>query len=266
MLKTRVISACVFVPLILIATLLGGWFFAALMLFVAAVGGYEFQRILAARQLKFHYPLFLGFTVLIFLASLLSEHYESISLILLFLLFALLAILFVFAKLRPEEAGLSFLGAVYIGFTLSTMVVMRCQMDQGIFLIFLVFIIQWLTDTGAYFVGSTLGRHKLMPKVSPKKSVEGAVGGVVVAVISALIFNAFTHILPWGWLILVTICASILGQMGDLVESAFKRWVGVKDSGKLIPGHGGALDRFDSLLFIAPFLRYFLMIYTNLIQ
>ena len=119
-----------------------------------------------------------------------------------------------------------------LALTLSTMVVMRVQMEQGIFLIFLVFIIQWLTDTGAYFVGSSLGRHKLMPKVSPKKSVEGAVGGIVVAVISALIFNAFTHILPWGWLILVRVCASALGQMGDLVESAFKRWAGVKDSGK----------------------------------
>lgn len=266
MLKTRILSACVFVPLILIATILGGWFFAVLMLFVAIVGGYELQRILAAREIRFQFPLFCGFTVLLFLCSLLSEYYESMSLIILFLLFALLAILFVFGKLRAVDAGLSFFGSVYIGLTLSTMVVMRVQMEQGIFLIFLVFIIQWLTDTGAYFVGSSLGRHKLMPKVSPKKSVEGAVGGVVVAVISALIFNAFTHILPWGWLILVTVCASALGQMGDLVESAFKRWAGVKDSGKIIPGHGGILDRFDSLLFIAPFLCYFLMIYTNLIQ
>lgn len=266
MLKTRVISACVFVPLILIATILGGWLFAALMLFVAIVGGYEFQRILAAQGVRFHFPLFCGFTLLVFLCSLLSENYESIVLIFLFLLFALLAVLFVFGKLRPVDAGLSFFGAVYIGLTLSAMVVMRSQMEHGIFLIFFVFIIQWLTDTGAYFVGSQFGRHKLMPKVSPKKSVEGAVGGVAVAIISALIFNAFTHILPWGWLILVAACASVLGQIGDLVESAFKRWAGIKDSGNIIPGHGGILDRFDSLLFIAPFLCYFLMIYTNLIQ
>lgn len=266
MLKTRVISACVFVPVILIATLIGSWLFAALMLFVAVVGGYEFQRILAAKKLRFQYPLFIAFTVLLILGSIASKSYESIALMLLFLLFAVLAILFVFAKLRPADAAMSFFGTVYIGFTLSTMVVMRCQMSHGIFLIFLVFIIQWLTDTGAYFIGTSLGRHKLMPRVSPKKSVEGAVGGVVIAVISALIFNAFTHILPWYWLVLVTVCASVLGQMGDLVESAFKRWAGVKDSGNLIPGHGGVLDRFDSLLLIAPFLCYVLMLYTNLIQ
>ncbi|MEG1478157.1 MAG: phosphatidate cytidylyltransferase, partial [Clostridiales bacterium] len=185
---------------------------------------------------------------------------------LMFVLLAVHGILFVFQKLTIEESAVSFFGIYYIAFTLSTMVSMRLHMESGMFLIFLIFIIQWLTDTGAYIVGCNFGKHKLMPKISPKKSVEGAVGGVVVAVLSAVIFNLIFPVLPMLYLIIMTIFASILGQIGDLVESAFKRWSGVKDSGNLIPGHGGILDRFDSLLFIAPFVYSFIIIYINYIK
>ncbi|MDO4541594.1 MAG: phosphatidate cytidylyltransferase [Bacillota bacterium] len=266
MFKTRIISACVFVPLILLATFFGGWFFTLLMSFVAIVGGYEFYNILKAKGYKFNLPLFIISALLFMAFAFMAEDYSIIILALFFLLLVIHGLLFVLQRLTIEEAAVSFFGIYYIAFTLSTMVSMRLHMEGGMFFIFLIFVIQWLTDSGAYIVGSTIGRHKLMPKISPKKSVEGAVGGVAVAVIAAVLYSLIFPVLPVGWLILMTILASVLGQLGDLVESAFKRWADVKDSGKLIPGHGGILDRFDSLLFIAPFLYIFLLFYTNYIQ
>ncbi len=266
MFKTRVISACVFVPLILLATYFGGWLFTLLIAFVAVVGGYEFGNLLKAHGYRFSLPLYV-ISALCFIAfAYFAEGYNIIILALIFLLLAVHGFLFVLQRLTIEEAAVSFFGIYYVAFTMSTMVSMRIHMEGGLFLILLIFIIQWLTDSGAYLVGSNFGRHKLMPKISPKKSVEGAAGGVVVAVIAAVIFNFIFPVLPLGWLIAVTVVASVLGQIGDLVESAFKRWAGVKDSGNLIPGHGGVLDRFDSLLFIAPFLYIFLLFYSNYLQ
>ncbi len=265
MFKTRVISACVFVPLILLATFFGGWLFTILMALIAIVGGYEFGNLLKAHGYRFSLPLYIVSCLCFMVFAYVADGYNLIILALIFILLAVHGILFVLQRLSIEEAAVSFFGIYYIAFTLSTAVSMRLHMEGGMFLIFLIFIIQWLTDSGAYIVGSTLGKHKLMPKISPKKSVEGAVGGIAVAVVAAVIFNLIFKVLPIGWLILVTVIASILGQIGDLVESAFKRWAGVKDSGNLIPGHGGVLDRFDSLLFIAPFLYIFLLFYTNYI-
>ena len=115
----------------------------------------------------------------------------------------------------------------------------------------------WTTDSGAYFVGRKLGKHKLWPEISPKKTIEGSIGGVVIAVIFAVLMQLiYPFASSWTLLIVVTIIASIIGQMGDLVESAIKRHYGVKDSGTILPGHGGILDRFDSLLFAVPLLHF----------
>lgn len=266
MFKTRVISACVFVPLILLATFFGGWFFTLLIAFVTIVGGYEFRNLLKAHGYRFSLPLYITAALSFIVFAYIAEGYNIIILAIVFILLVIHGLLFVLQRLTIEEAAVSFFGIYYIAFTLSTMVSMRLHMEGGMFLIFLIFVIQWLTDSGAYIVGSTIGKHKLMPKISPKKSVEGAVGGVVVAVAAAMIFNLIFPVLPMGWLVIMTVFASIVGQLGDLVESAFKRWADVKDSGNLIPGHGGILDRFDSLLFIAPFLYVFLLFYTNFIQ
>lgn len=265
MLKTRIISACVFVPIIFLASLFGGVVFALLMAFIAIVGGYEFGNLLNEHGYRFRLPLFI-ISSLCFLIGAYFSPEPDILLLLLFLILVVHGVLFVMQKLTIDEAAVSFFGIIYIGFTLSSAVAIRLHMESGMYLIFLIFIIQWLTDTGAYLIGCNFGKHKLMPKISPKKSVEGAIGGIVFAVISALIFNLIFHLLPLGYLLLLAVVASILGQLGDLVESAFKRWAGVKDSGNLIPGHGGVLDRFDSFLFIAPFFYTFLFMYMTYIK
>ncbi|MES2615250.1 MAG: phosphatidate cytidylyltransferase [Bdellovibrionota bacterium] len=119
-----------------------------------------------------------------------------------------------------------------------------------------------LGDTGAFFIGTKFGKHKLIPKVSPKKSLEGALGGLAVSGIAAVVFAYFFHLpFPWWFCLLVGICTGIAGQIGDLMESAFKRAGGFKDSGNLLPGHGGFLDRIDSLILGIPVTYIFFSLY-----
>ena len=151
-------------------------------------------------------------------------------------------------------------GVVYIFFLLGFAVLIHSGTQGPMWLFFVIWVIAW-GDSGAFYTGSFLGKHKLCPAVSPKKTVEGAVGGLLANVIFAvlykiLIFNA----LPLIVCLVFALVGGVLGQFGDLFESEFKRAAGVKDSGKLLPGHGGFLDRIDALLFATP-LAYLLKAY-----
>ncbi len=125
------------------------------------------------------------------------------------------------------------------------------QAERGAWLMLLVAVCVWMTDTGAYLVGRKWGRHKLAPALSPNKTVEGSLGGLTLAVVTGVCFGVWIH-LPWQHGLAVGLIAGVMGQMGDLFESALKREIGIKDFGGIMPGHGGALDRFDSLLFVTP--------------
>lgn len=119
-------------------------------------------------------------------------------------------------------------------------------------------LIVWLTDTGAYMIGRKLGRHKLWPAISPNKTIEGSLGGIALALITAAIYLMFFPQYYTFWPMMgIALFLSVIGQIGDLIESALKRFYGVKDSGKILPGHGGILDRFDSLLLVLPMLHLF---------
>ncbi len=173
--------------------------------------------------------------------------------------------------LRTEDVNLAAqqairlgFGLVYVPLLLAPLLWLRREPD-GLTLIFLVLAVTWLGDTGAYFAGRFAGKTPLFPRVSPKKTREGVVGGVVLAVVGALLVKVIgDQLLPWGaeqpialgWisLILLGIGLDLLGVLGDLVESMLKRAFGVKDSGWIMPGHGGILDRVDSLLFSGPLL------------
>lgn len=261
MLKTRILSACVFVPVILAAVFFGSWVFAALVLAIVVIGGYEYGKMVEVNDCHFlpwlYYP---SGVILVVLAQLFPEN-PGILLAALFLSFAAYMVFFILGKYPLKEIAVNFVAVVYLPVTMCTAVLLRSSIEDGMWFLYLLLIIQWFTDSGAYLLGSAFGRHKLMPKVSPKKSVEGAVGGIIVAVIGAVLLNAFTGLLPVGLMIAAAIIVSIGGQIGDLCESAVKRWAGVKDSGKLIPGHGGILDRFDSMLFASPLLYFIVSVY-----
>lgn len=153
-----------------------------------------------------------------------------------------------------EEAGFPVIVSLYVGMGFQNFISARSAGFEV--LLFALFIV-WATDIGAYLFGRRFGRHKLMPDVSPNKTIEGALGGILSAVVVAALFLVFTankglFPYPMPVMLVLTVLFSIVGQFGDLVESSIKRHYGVKDSGNILPGHGGILDRFDSLLFVFP--------------
>lgn len=151
-----------------------------------------------------------------------------------------------------DDVGIYTIASLYIGTGFHYMAAIRSD-SFGLQLLFYVFVVVWSTDIGAYVIGRKLGRHKLWPVISPHKTWEGSVGAVICALIFTTIYLSFVKVgRPELPMIGLAFCLSIVGQMGDLVESAYKRFYGVKDSGKLLPGHGGILDRFDSMLFVLP--------------
>ncbi len=154
----------------------------------------------------------------------------------------------------PARVSFAFAGVFYCGLLLSSVVGLR-RMANGFEWIFLTLTVTWVNDTGAYAAGRAFGKHKLYPQVSPGKTWEGFAGGMVGAVAGALIVKATVfHGLGLADCFLVALPTSVLGPLGDLSESMLKRAYGVKDSGKIMPGHGGLLDRVDALLFTAPYV------------
>lgn len=185
----------------------------------------------------------------------------------LFVVFVIVLFVFLLAdhkQIRFEDIAMCGSAAIFIPFALSCVVLIRYSTENttlGVSLIFYTLFCAWFGDSGAYFVGTFLGKHKLCPEISPKKTVEGLVGGLltvgVVCFIHCLVFNLFISdgaCMSYAVLIPVGMAASGIGVLGDLSASIIKRQFNVKDFGNIMPGHGGVLDRFDSVLFVAPFL------------
>jgi phosphatidate cytidylyltransferase len=158
----------------------------------------------------------------------------------------------------PDGAVL-LLGVFYIGWLLGHLILLR-KLPGGEWLVFFVFLVTWAGDTGAYYTGKAIGRIPLSPQVSPNKTVEGAVGGLILSVAAAVLAKWwFLAILSLREVLFLGFFLGLVGQLGDLVESMFKRSAGIKDSGGLIPAHGGVLDRVDSLIFTIPAFYYYLV-------
>ncbi|THJ24405.1 MAG: phosphatidate cytidylyltransferase [Nitrospira sp. CG24E] len=163
-----------------------------------------------------------------------------------------------------KDGALTLFGVLYLGLTLGTLSMTRL-LPEGEWLIFFLLLVTWASDTVAYYVGTLFGRHPLAPRISPKKTVEGLVGGLIGAIIVA-------YIARWWFLpdlsgldcLVLAVLLTVTGLWGDLTESVMKRSVGMKDSGGILPGHGGMLDRLDSLLFAAPAFYYYVTLASRL--
>ncbi len=173
-----------------------------------------------------------------------------------------------------SNVGVTFLGVIYVGWLFSYLIFLRSidgaqavwpfpPAARGAWLVLYVIAVTWSTDTGAYFAGVRWGKRPLAPRLSPKKTVEGSLGGLAAATAMSLLWGTWIGLAWWHCLILGPVLA-VLGQIGDLCESALKRDLGIKDFGTLLPGHGGILDRFDSLLFTAPVAYYYLLFVAGL--
>lgn len=259
--KQRVMTGLLGAFIFLFFLYMGKGWYTAFLLFIAVTAYIEFVRI---KFKRWNQPgVWLGLT-LVFLfffsdwppillpsSGLFFTYPENI--LIGFILFSFIVI-WSGNRFSWKEAAYLFIGAIYIGISFSIMAKTIWKYN-GFLVTLFILLITWANDTGAYFAGKQFGKRKLVPRISPSKTVEGAIGGMLSSVFLSGFFFAFVPHLWEGWVVLVLgLFISILGQLGDLIESAWKRSQGVKDSGILLPGHGGVLDRFDSLLFIFVFL------------
>lgn len=260
----RALVALAGIPLMLGMAYLGGFWLAGLVAALSFLGLWEFYGLARAKSL---FPLtWWGMTGGLLLILYLSLRWQLLlALLVLWLLLVMSRMVF---RDEVEEAlsriGITIMGVLYIPFLFGHMLLLRADYSfTGYKLLFFSMALVWLCDTGAYFAGMMLGKHPLAPHISPKKSIEGLIGGLLVTIVAALLLQKW-----WLWEIsvidslIMAAGAVVLGALGDLVESLFKRDAQVKDAGNLLPGHGGILDRFDSMLFVIPFVYWYFRLFV----
>lgn len=261
--STRLITALVAIPLLVLLIFVGGSVFSLFIAAVAVITLWEYYRIVFNRSGRSPLGLlpWIGYIAAVLVIG--AAHADAFD-----LLFGVLAAntlaagVTALARFPRDEAifdGVSrqVMGVAYVPMLLSSVVFLRSGADGVAWIFFLLFLV-FVGDTGAYYAGRHLGRHKLWPSVSPKKTVEGALGGLGASMaVGALFRTLFLPHLAWGGCLALFLCIGVVGPLGDLFASVLKRSGDIKDSGNILPGHGGLLDRIDALLFAAPVAYFF---------
>lgn len=261
MFKVRLLSSIVLMILMLFFVITGGNVLLAAVAFLSFMAMMEFMRMAKLHKT----PLaVLGYaSVALYYVLLLTEQTDKLVPLVVFYLLALMAVyVFAFPKFRIEQLLYLFFGFFYAGILISYVYQVR-ELTGGAFSVWLIFIAAWGSDVFAYCAGMLFGKHKAFPVLSPKKTWEGCIGGVagaaVVAVLYCLAMNHwFNQSFSLVQYAIICGCGAVISQVGDLAASAMKRNNEIKDYGKLIPGHGGVLDRYDSVIFVAPIVYYLL--------
>lgn len=259
MFKTRLISGIVLVLIALLTIISGGDILFWTILGISVIGMMELYKVLKVQNQLLGIAGYLA--AVGYYALLRFDWNQWIVPYVIGVLVVFMAIyVFAYPKYRAEHVMLVYFGLFYVGMMLSYVYQTR-MLSQGVFLVWLIFICSWGCDTSAYCFGMLLGKHKLAPVLSPKKSVEGAIGGVVGAALLGALYavcirqfaGANADVLYYA---LICAAGAVISQIGDLAASGIKRNHEIKDYGRLIPGHGGILDRFDSVIFTAPIIYY----------
>lgn len=250
----RVFTAVIGILLLLFVVNKGGILLSSSIFIISLMGILEMYHALEAIKIRPIYSIGILGTIAIYV----STFTPLINLDLIFTaIIIILLIIFLFKdKYTLQDIGLTLLSILYVPFLL-----FHIYYLDNTYYIWLVFIIAFGTDTFAYIIGNLFGKNKLYEKVSPNKSIEGAVGGIVGCVILVVIYSKVFNLNPIPLLVIMAIITSILSQIGDLVASKIKRIVKIKDYGKIMLGHGGILDRFDSIIFAAPTIYYFIELF-----
>ncbi|MBN7772128.1 phosphatidate cytidylyltransferase [Clostridium aminobutyricum] len=254
--KTRILSGLIMTPL-LIVVVLGGKVLALACFAIGIMGVREFYNGFKSLNMKPSYSVAYISTIALYAINLLiggSDWY-----MLWFFGSILLSLLYLFKieERNLEDAMATITGIVYVVF-FSFHVALVEQTAEYSILVWLIFLTAFGTDVMAYFTGYAFGKHKLCPTISPKKTIEGAIGGTLGSVILCGVFGHFFAPDVFIHCMVIGVLGGIVSQFGDLTASIFKRKMGIKDYGNLIPGHGGILDRFDSVLFTAPIIYYYI--------
>ncbi len=240
----RYIGSLIVVPII-IALLLSSFLLKAVMFVITIISLIEFSNALKNEKININKYLIIIFTIIYYIVG-----FRGINTLVLLALVILLA--HVLSKdYNIIDISLNFMFIFYIVIPFSFICILS---DKNSYLPWIIFLCAWTTDTMAYFIGKNFGKHKLLEKISPNKTVEGFLGGIVSCCIVIPIYGMvfYEHLnISLVHLVILSICISIIGQVGDLIASSIKRLVGIKDFSNLIPGHGGVLDRFDSILLIS---------------
>jgi phosphatidate cytidylyltransferase len=265
MFAKRVLVAAILLPLGLIVIYYGGWLYTAVIALILCGAAYEYIQLFRHAGLRPAAFLIIPFTALIVLSQKWNGFANSPWIISLFVLSSMTYHLLAFERGREQagtDFGITLGGGLYIGWIGAYLVALR-NLPEGLWWVMLALPAVWLADTGAYVVGSRIGRHKMTPRLSPKKSWEGYVGGLVFSIIGTALLSLAWRNFTTPDTLITPLRAGLLGLiigaltiLGDLGESMIKRQVGVKDSGKLLPGHGGVFDRIDSWLWAGVIAYY----------
>ena len=262
MFKTRLLSGIVLVIIALVTIISGSYLLWGTLFLVSLIGLTELYRAAGVQEKGFSLLALTGALGVASYYLLLLFGFEAYSMMdMIFILIVLMAVyVFTYPKYHADQVMAAFFGVVYVSVMLSYIYLTR-SLEGGAFLVWLIFLCSWGCDTCAYCVGKLIGKHKMTPKLSPKNSVEGGIGGVAGAAILGAVYGLAiagkmgdgSHIASFA-----VICAAggLISMVGDLAASAIKRNHDIKDYGHLIPGHGGILDRFDSVILIAPVIYY----------
>ena len=269
MFKKRLISSIVLVIVALVTILQGGYLLAAVLLFLSLTAYRELMKACKlsaegqpdALEITGYVGIVIYYLLMVFSAE---KLYLFLAVIMILAAFMFLYVM-TFPKYRAEQIMCAFFNVVYAPVMLSCIYLVR-SLPYGIYSVWMIFISSWICDTCAYIVGMLIGKHKMVPKLSPKKSIEGAVGGVVGAAIVGALYGYFVvesviteQNVTWVF-VLISAVGAVISQIGDLAASAIKRNHDIKDYGKLIPGHGGVMDRFDSVIFTAPMIYLLVLV------
>lgn len=275
--RTRIITGVVGLILVILIVGLGNLLLFWLVVSSAIVVGLlEFYTLAENRKFPVYKPFGVLLGWLLSLVPLIASSFQGITLIEFTLTLIFLA-LFLYALLTKRSLAesipalsITLFGIFYVSWLLSHLVLIR-GLSNGKGLILYLLLVVWSGDTGAYYIGSYLGQHKLAPVISPKKTIEGAVGGLLASLLASCIAKwifgtlsakwPFLPLLEYRDCIALGILLAVIAQLGDLCESLLKRAVNIKDSGTILPGHGGILDRLDGVMFAAPVLYYYAILF-----
>lgn len=256
MFKTRLISGIVLVIIALATIISGSWILFFTLLAVSLIGMRELYKVMKVSDEHVTVLELVGYlgAVLYYIAMKADFGNYGTMAIIISMILILFVYVFGYPKYHAEQVMAAFFGVVYVAVMLSFIYLTR-SLPDGKFLVWLMFLCSWGCDTCAYCAGMLIGKHKMAPVLSPKKSIEGAVGGVAGAALLGVIYAAATQGKMAEYALICAVGA-LISMVGDLAASAIKRNQNIKDYGKLIPGHGGILDRFDSVIITAPVIYY----------